>query len=218
MAAGGAGGGRTSAAAGCRAAQSPEAGARSGPHPRSLRPSPPRRRAGGRAEWPLRCGLVLGPQLGVLGVTPGASRPPPPEARFGSVSGRHRAGAASGSGASGERVSARRGGGTQGAGAGVGSRVLGSGYGSGVQERGAGREVVGPRGPWEAREKKRSATLIWGGGGGEQQFQGFCFRTPRVNDTDMCSLRVQDLPELLQAWQVGDWAAGPQPPTPSSEG
>lgn len=83
MVAGGAGGGRASAAAGCRAAQSPEAGARSGPQPRSLRPSPPPRRAGGRTKWPLRCGLVLGPQLGVLGMTPGASRPLPP--RPGSV-------------------------------------------------------------------------------------------------------------------------------------
>ncbi|CAO2631370.1 ETS translocation variant 5, partial [Lemmus lemmus] len=85
--------------------QSPEAGARSGPQPRSLRPSPPPRRAGGRAEWPLRCGLVPSPPSGVPGVTPGASRPLPPEARFGSVPGRHRAGAASGSGASGEPVS-----------------------------------------------------------------------------------------------------------------
>lgn len=34
----------------------------------------------------------------------------------------------------------------------------------------------------------------------------------------MCRLRVQGLLELLQAWQVGVWAAGPQPPTPFSEG
>lgn len=99
---------------------------------------------------------------------------PPPEARFGSVPGRHRAGAASGSGASGERVSARRGGGTRG----CWSGVRGAGCRSGVQARGAGRRVVGPRGPWEAREKKCSATLMWEGGG--QQFQGCCSRTRRV--------------------------------------
>lgn len=143
MAAGGAGGGRASAAAGCRAAQSPEAGARSGPYPRSLRPSPPPRRAGGRAEWPLRCGLVPSLQSGVPGVTPEASRPLPPEARFGSVPGRHRAGAASGSGASGERVSVRGGGGTRGAGAGSG--VRGAGCGSGRDARtGCGARSCGP--------------------------------------------------------------------------
>lgn len=146
--------------------------------PRSLRPSPPPRRAGGRAEWPLRCGLVPSPQPGVPGVTPGASRPLPP--RPGSV--RFLGGIGRGRLAVPERaekrVSVHRGGGTRGAGAGAGSGVRGAGCGSGVQERGAGRGVVGPRGPWEAREKKRSATPRWEGGG--QQFRGCFSRTPRV--------------------------------------
>lgn len=175
MVAGGAGGGRASAAAGCRAAQSPEAGARSGPQPRSLRPSPPPRRAGGRTKWPLRCGLVLGPQLGVLGMTPGASRPLPP--RPGSV--RFLGGFGRGRLAVPERAEngfphvAEEAPGVL-----ERCRVRGAGCRSGVQEWGAGRGVVGPRGPWEAREKKRSATLMWERGG--RQFLGCCFRTPRV--------------------------------------
>lgn len=175
MAAGGAGGGRASAAAGCRAAQSPEAGARSGPHPRSLRPSPPPRRAGGRAEWPLRCGLVLGPQLGVLGVTPGASRPLPP--RPGSV--RFLGGIGRGRLAVPERAESGFPHVAEEA-PGVLERVQGAGCGAQATEAGCknGAELWAPEGPW--RLARRNASRLLCGRGGEPQFQGCCFGTPRV--------------------------------------
>lgn len=164
MVAGGAGGGRASAAAGCRAAQSPEAGARSGLQPRSLRPSPLRRRAGGRAEWPLRCGLAQGPQLGVLGVTLGASRPLPP--RLGSV--RFLGGIGRGRLAVPERAESGFPHVAEEA-PGVLERVQGAGCGAQATEAGCkngvrGAKLWAPRGPWEAREKKRSATLTREGG------------------------------------------------------
>lgn len=210
MAAGGAGGGRASAAAGCRAAQSPEAGARSGPQSRSLRPSPPPRRAGGRAEWPLRCGPVPSPPSGVPGVTPGASRPLPPQARFGSVPGRHRRGRL----AVPERAESRFPYVAEEApgmlewvqGAGCGAQAAGTGCKNGVR----GAELWAPEGP--GRLARRNAPRLLGGRGAGSSFRGVAPEPLELNDTDVCSLRMQDRPELLWAWQVREWAAGPQPP------
>lgn len=214
MAAGGAGGGRASAAAGCRAAQSPEAGARSGPQPLSLRPCPPPRRAGGRAEWPLRCGLVPSPPSGMLGVTPGTSRPLPP--RTGSV--RFLGGIGRGRLAVPERAESRFPYVAEEA-PGMPERVQGAGRR--LRERGARTGCGAPsRGPPRALGglARRNAPRLLGGRGAGSSFRGVAPEPRELNDTDVCSLRMQERPELLRAWQVREWAAGPQSPLPSSAG
>lgn len=93
-------------------------------------------------------------------------------------------------------------------GAGCGAQAAGAGCKNGVR----GAELWAPEGP--GRLARRNAPRLQGGRGAGSSFGGASPEPREFNDTDMCSLRVRVLPELLRAWQVGDWAS--RPPAPHS--
>lgn len=118
--------------------------------------------------------------MGVLGVTPGASRPLPP--RPGSV--RFLGGFGRGRLAVPERAENGFPHAAEEA-PGVLERVQGAGCPAQATEAGCkngvrGAKLWAPEGPGRLARRNAPRLLIWGVGGGEQQFQGFCFRTPRV--------------------------------------
>lgn len=95
-------------------------------------------------------------------------------------------------------------------GAGCGAQAAGTGCKNGVR----GAELWAPEGP--GRLARRNAPRLLGGRGAGSSLRGVDPEPRELNDTDVCSLRMQDLPELLRTWQVREWAVDPQPPTPSS--